>query len=73
MKLDDVMYWTDSTVVLQYIKNTGKRFHAFVANCVATILDQASPMQWCCTDIRINPTNDASRGLKVDQLLSSSR
>ncbi len=44
IKLDDVMYWTDSTVVLQYIQDTRKRFHRFVANRVATILDQTSTM-----------------------------
>ncbi len=73
IKLDDVIYWTDSTVVLQYIKDTRKRFHTFVANRVATILDQTSPSQWCYTDTRNNPADDASRGLKADQLLSSSR
>lgn len=30
------IFWTDSTCVLGYITNEDKRFHTFVANCVAT-------------------------------------
>ena len=40
------IFWTDSKVVLGYIKNDSKRFHVFVANRVQQIRDQTSPSQW---------------------------
>ncbi len=73
IKLDAVTYWTDSAVVLQYIKNAEKRFHMSVANRVATVLDQTSPMQWFYTNTRNDSADDASRSLKVNRLLSSSK
>ena len=39
-------FWTDSTVVLGYIKNTAARFKVFVANRVQTIHDGSEPHQW---------------------------
>ena len=39
-------FWTDSTVVLGYIKNTAARFKVFVANRVQSIHDGSEPHQW---------------------------
>jgi len=39
------VFWTDSTIVLQYISNEHKCFHTFVANRVAAIRDSSSPEQ----------------------------
>ena len=39
-------YWTDSTTVLNYIRNNKKRFHVFVANRVQTIRDATNSNQW---------------------------
>ena len=67
------VFWTDSTVVLQYINNVDKRFHTFVANRVAAIHDRTQPSQWRYVNSRLNPADDASRGLKVDELISNKR
>ena len=40
------IFWTDSKVMLGYIRNDSKRFHVFVANRVQQIRDQTSPSQW---------------------------
>jgi hypothetical protein len=37
VSLMESVFWTDSTTVLQYIANAGKRFQTFVANRVAVI------------------------------------
>ena len=37
--LESSHLWTDSTIVLQYIRNDDRRFHVFVANRVAEIRD----------------------------------
>ena len=43
--IHDIIYWTDSTAVLQYIRNES-RFHNFVANRVAMIHEESIPRQW---------------------------
>ena len=46
LPVDQSIFWTDSTYVLGYIANEDKRFHTFVANCVAAIHEVTSPPQW---------------------------
>ena len=43
--INPVVFWTDSTIVLRYIRNTSKRFQTFVANRLQTIHDASSPSQ----------------------------
>lgn len=65
-------FWTDSKVVLGYIKNESKRFHIFVANRVQQIRELSSTEQWQYVESRLNPADLASRGATVCQLLDSS-
>ena len=67
------IFWTDSKVVLGYIKNDSKRFHVFVANRVQEIRDQTSPSQWRHVETKCNPADDASRGVTAKELIKSSR
>ena len=71
--LQTPVFWTDSTVVLQYISNTSKRFHTFVANRIAAIHDGSDQSYWRHVDSGSNPADDASRGLRATELVSSSR
>ncbi|KAL7870303.1 hypothetical protein SRHO_G00078000 [Serrasalmus rhombeus] len=64
-------FWTDSKVVLGYIKNEARRFHTFIANRVQRIHLSTTPQQWKYIPITENPTDRASRGLTVSELLSS--
>ena len=57
-----VVFWTDSTTVLRYIRNERTRFHVFVANRLAIIHDGTSPDQWRYVGSRANPADAASRG-----------
>ena len=57
-------FWTDSTTVLQYIRNETKRFKTFVANRLTTIHDSTSPFQWRYVNTELNPGDIASRGLR---------
>ncbi|XP_022102428.1 uncharacterized protein LOC110985607 [Acanthaster planci] len=66
-------FWTDSVLVLQYIRNQEKRFHTFVADRVAVIHDVSVPEQWRYVGTAVNPANDASRGLDASQMVSSDR
>ena len=67
------IFWTDSKVVLGYIKNDSKRFHVFVANRVQQIRDQTSPSQWRHVETKCNPADDASRGITAKDLVENSR
>lgn len=64
-------FWTDSMVVLGYINNEARRFHTFVANRVQMINSCTSPQQWRYVHSNDNPADHASRGLTVQELLSS--
>ncbi|KAL0152844.1 hypothetical protein M9458_051849, partial [Cirrhinus mrigala] len=69
MKLQDSLFWTDSTAVLKYIQHESSRFKCFVANRVSEILKASKATQWRHTNSANNPADFASRGLKVDLLL----
>ncbi len=73
LPLEDSVFWTVSTTVLNYIKNEDKRFHTFVANRVSYIRDATQPQQWRYVPTKENPADDASRGLKVEYFLSNKR
>ena len=57
-------YWTDSMVVLGYIRNETRRFQVFVANRVQQIRDRTTPDQWRFVKSEDNPADLASRGLE---------
>lgn len=59
--------------MLGYIKNEARRFHVFVANRVQKIRDSTDPRQWFYVETSQNPADCASRGLKVADLMDSSR
>ncbi|XP_041460999.1 uncharacterized protein LOC121412159 [Lytechinus variegatus] len=71
LKIDREVFWTDSRVVLGYIKNETRRYHVFVANRVRQIRDESSPNQWRHVNTQDNPADAPSRGLTVDQLEAS--
>ncbi|KAJ8332755.1 hypothetical protein SKAU_G00416510, partial [Synaphobranchus kaupii] len=71
LKIDQEFFWTDSQVVLGYIKNEARRFHVFVANRVQRIRDTTDPSQWFYVETGQNPADHASRGLKVADLVES--
>lgn len=64
-------FWTDSKVVLGYIRNEARRFHTFVANRVQKIQLSSAPQQWRYVPTSENPADHASRGLTASELLSS--
>ena len=65
LPIHETVFWTDSTLVLQYIRNESKRFQTFVANRLAIIHDVSSPSQWRHVNSNSNPADHASRGLKA--------
>lgn len=64
-------YWSDSQVVLGYIRNDSSRFHVFVANRVQQIRDVSEPRQWGYVRSAENPADLASRGMSVANLIDN--
>jgi transposase InsO family protein len=71
--LERSVFWTDSTIVLWYLQNDGKRFQTFVSNRVAKIRENTEPSQWRHVPTSQNPADDASRGLSAADLLNNPR
>ena len=70
-QIDQEYFWTDSQVVLGYIRNESRRFHVFIANRVQDIQDNTSTEQWKYIESKLNPADEASRGMKAQELLDS--
>ena len=65
--------WTDSKCILRFIENRDKKFQIFVANRVSDIFDQSTAAQWRYVESTLNPADEASRGMTVDELLINER
>ena len=66
-------FWTDSTTVLHLIHNSSKRFPTFVANRLAKIDETSNPKQWRYVPSKLNPADDATRGLDASNIINKSR
>jgi hypothetical protein len=66
-----VVLWTDSTIVLGYIRNTTSRFKAFVTNRLVTIHEHTRPQEWRYVPTRLNPADLASRGFAATDATSA--
>ena len=72
-KFEKVIFWTDSMIVLNYIRSESRRFQTYVANRVTEIRELTDPHQWKhCAGV-MNPADDASRGLEMSDFLRSDR
>ncbi|XP_064629286.1 uncharacterized protein LOC135488575 [Lineus longissimus] len=65
VEVDRVVFWTDSRITLQYIRNESMRFKTYVANRVTEIRDSSRPDQWRHVPGKDNPADDISRGQSV--------
>jgi len=68
INIDESVLWSDSTSTIQYIRNTSRRFHTFVANRLTVIHNNTSPHQWRYVPTELNPADHASRGLSVKDM-----
>ncbi|GFX64214.1 integrase catalytic domain-containing protein [Trichonephila clavipes] len=68
-----VFHWTDSKIVLFWIKSSSKRWKQFVANRVQEISKLTDPDSWFHCSGQDNPSDFLSRGLSVDTLISNNK
>ena len=63
--------WSDSTTVLQWLRNSDKKQPTFVANRVAEVLDSSTVDQWRHIAGDDNPADLGTRGLSINELMQS--
>jgi len=71
--IQDTKYWTDSEIVLHYLKNEKRRFQTCVANRVEEIRGNSRPDDWNHVPGSLNPADDVSRGLNPLELTLNHR
>ncbi|XP_026063123.1 uncharacterized protein LOC113046525 [Carassius auratus] len=71
MELQQVHLWTDSMIVLQWIRSPAYRWKQFVSNRVAEIQSLTNPAMWFHCKGKANPADLPTRGQTVANLKES--
>ena len=81
-KIEKIIFWSDSTTVLHWIRQISSTYKAFVGNRVSeihTIMSNletslgAGTVSWRYVPIEANPADDISRGLGPTELCKGFR
>ena len=65
LPIHKAVFWTDSTIVLQYIRNEARRFQKFLAKRLSVIQGASSPCQWRHVDSLRNTAYYDPRGFST--------
>ena len=68
-KIDEIYYWTDSSIALSWIRSKSRELKPFVGNRVQEIQDITSPCQWKKCSGEQNPADHPSRGRSLKMLV----
>ncbi|XP_030832678.1 uncharacterized protein LOC105444283 [Strongylocentrotus purpuratus] len=68
LQVEQVMFMTDSRIVLPWVRRKRKRFKTFVAVRIAEVQSQSDPAQWRYVPGNQYPADDVSRGLPAAKL-----
>lgn len=71
-KINKVVYWTESTIILSWIWSDPVRWSTFVVNRTATIQRLSSQTDWRHVPSHLNPADVVSRGMSPQDLKSCS-
>ena len=71
LPINRTVFWTNSTILLQYIRNEAKSFQTFVTNRPSIIHDTSSLCQWSHVDLLCNPADCTSRGFSSNEAQKS--
>ncbi|KAF8795015.1 hypothetical protein HNY73_002917 [Argiope bruennichi] len=67
------IFWTDSQIVLYWIRGNAKRWKQFVANSVAEMHEKPNPNDWFYCPSADNPADLLTRGVSAENLISSQK
>ena len=70
VSLENICAWTDSTIVLNWLDGSPRRFKSYVGNRISFILDRIPPNRWKHIPGEQNPADCASRGLFPCELIN---
>ncbi|XP_073766348.1 uncharacterized protein [Danio rerio] len=62
LKIQQIVLWTDSTTVLEWLQSDSCRFKVFVGTRVSEIQDLTEHSTWRYVDTQQNPADDITRG-----------
>ena len=68
LKPSNVTLWSDSTIVLNWLRSESASFKPFVKVRIAEIQESWSPSSWRYVPSEDNPADDHSRGITVEEL-----
>ncbi|GBL92712.1 Speckle-type POZ protein-like B [Araneus ventricosus] len=71
LPIDEISLWTDSTIVLAWIKTEPHKLKTFVSNRVAEIQTLTEDFHWKHICSKKNPADLVSRGCHADELLKN--
>ncbi|XP_062699493.1 uncharacterized protein LOC134284534 [Aedes albopictus] len=71
MEFDGSFFWSDSTIVLQWMKAPPRTWKTFVANRIAEIQASTVTSHWQHVSGKENPADMISRGVFVEELIRS--
>lgn len=71
IQVNKTYFWTDSQIVLHWIKSDPKRWKIFVANRVADIQKVTNPNDWFYVCSEENPADSATRGMLPSKLIQN--
>ncbi len=71
VKSEDIHAYTDSTVVLGWLRSPPETWGVFIANRVQKIIEQIPAAQWEYVNTKLNPADLASRGVRTDEFLAN--
>lgn len=62
LDIQEVVYWTDSKTVLNWLQSESCRYQVFVRTRVAEIQELSDPASWHYIDSETNPADYITRG-----------
>ncbi|XP_067209986.1 uncharacterized protein [Linepithema humile] len=71
LQLHEIYYWTDSTIVIGWIKSPSRNFSTFVANRIGEIQELTTIENWRHVRTKDNPADPLSRGFNAEALKKS--
>ena len=68
LKIDRILLWTDSTIVLSWLATSASKWETFVANRVSQIQEMIAGCEWRHVASASNPADFISRGTNPETL-----
>ena len=68
LDLERTIYFTDSMITLSWIRSQARAFKPFVSARIGEVQTNSDPLQWRHVSGPLNPADDISRGIPVDEL-----